>query len=150
MALALPSLRPAHLLIGGLVALLLMLQWSIWFGSPDAFDALALRAQIADQRLQNEGLRERNAALGAEVRDLKQGSEAVEERARADLGMVKKDETFYQVVAPADGAPGRTAADPAPTTTTTAKDAAGTGGERGAAPATTPPPERRATGDRRP
>jgi len=101
MAIELPSLRPARLMIGVLIALLLMLQWSIWFGAPDAFDALSLRAQIADQRIQNEGLSERNQALGAEVRDLKQGSEAVEERARSDLGMVRKDETFYQVVAPA-------------------------------------------------
>lgn len=124
-----PELRPVRFLIGALIALLLMLQWSIWVGSPDAFDVLALRAQIADQRIQNEGLRERNAALGAEVRDLKQGSEAVEERARSDLGMVKKDETFYQVIAPKAPAPGATAATTAPAA------AAATGA---AAPATAP------------
>lgn len=136
----LPSLRPVQFLIGVLLALLLLLQWSIWLGSPDAFDALALRAQIADQRIQNEGLRERNAALGAEVRDLKQGSEAVEERARSDLGMVKKDETFYQVIAPAPVAATRGVTAPASVGA----------GEGAAAPATTPPPERRAARDRRP
>lgn len=136
------ELRPARFLIGALIALLLMLQWSIWIGSPDAFDVLALRAQIADQRIQNEGLRERNAALGAEVRDLKQGSEAVEERARSDLGMVKKDETFYQVIAPKPGAP----------TTTDGAAAPSTAGEQSAAPTSTPPPpkERRATAYRKP
>jgi cell division protein FtsB len=128
-----PELRPVRFLIGALVALLLMLQWSIWIGSPDAFDVLALRAQIADQRIQNEGLRERNAALGAEVRDLKQGSEAVEERARSDLGMVKKDETFYQVIAPKAAAPGASAATVAPAA------ADPTGGASAAAPTTAPP-----------
>lgn len=137
---SIPSVRPVQFMIGALLALLLLLQWSIWIGSPDAFDALALRAQIADQRIQNEGLRERNAALGAEVRDLKQGSEAVEERARSDLGMVKKDETFYQVIAPTPATARGSAAAPASIGT----------GEDAATPATTPPPERRADHDRRP
>jgi cell division protein FtsB len=149
MAFELPSLRPARLMIGALIVLLLMLQWSIWFGAPDAFDALALRAEIADQRIQNEGLRERNQALGAEVRDLKQGSEAVEERARSDLGMVKKDETFYQVIppAPTSGAPAA-----APTTApSSGARTNGTTGDGDPAPAApTTPPERRAQRDRRP
>ena len=136
------AFSPTRLMIGALIALLLMLQWSIWFGAPDAFDALALRAQIADQRIQNEGLRERNQALGAEVRDLKQGSEAVEERARSDLGMVKKDETFYQVVPPPPGA--------APTTAAPAAGAATAAGEGERAPAQPTPPDRRAARDRRP
>jgi cell division protein FtsB len=131
------SLRPARLMIGALVALLLMLQWSIWIGSPDAFDALALRAQIADQRIQNEGLRERNAALGAEVRDLKQGSEAVEERARSDLGMVKKDETFYQVIAPKAPAADQPGVAPAPASAPTAAPTTAP------TPAIAPPAERK-------
>ena len=57
---------------------------------------------VADQREQNAGLKARNAALDAEVINLKQGREAAEERARTDLGMIGESETFYQVV-PAGG-----------------------------------------------
>lgn len=57
-----------------------------------------LRDNIAAQKVENEQLRQRNLALEAEVRDLKQGMEAIEERARSELGMIKKDETFYQVI----------------------------------------------------
>jgi cell division protein FtsB len=102
-----------------LFLVLLLMQYRIWFGPADAFDAIALHAEIDAQRLEIERLRERNAALGAEVRDLKQGKESIEERARSDLGMVKDDETFYQVVAPIDGgaavAPGTVPASVPPT-----------------------------------
>ncbi len=57
-----------------------------------------LTRAIALQKQQNEVQRERNAALDAEVNDLKQGVEAIEERARSELGMVKKNETFFQIV----------------------------------------------------
>ena len=57
-----------------------------------------LDRQLTAQRASNAADKARNDALDAEVRDLKEGSEAVEERARLDLGMVKKDEVFYQVV----------------------------------------------------
>lgn len=99
-----------------LVVLLLLLQYRVWFGPADAFDALALRTEIDAQRLENERLRERNAALGAEVRDLKQGKESVEERARSDLGMVKGAETFYQVVTPRPSQPGAPTSIAAPAT----------------------------------
>jgi len=61
-----------------------------------------LRTAVQDQRLQNDALRERNAALDAEVQNLKHGRSAAEERARTDLGMIGKSETFYQVI-PARG-----------------------------------------------
>ena len=61
-----------------------------------------LEAAIAKQSVENETLRQRNLALEAEVRDLKQGFEAVEERARYDLGMVKEGELFIQIVEPAE------------------------------------------------
>lgn len=61
-----------------------------------------LRYAVVEQRAQNEALRERNAALEAEVLNLKTGRAAAEERARTDLGMIGKSETFYQVV-PASG-----------------------------------------------
>ena len=61
-----------------------------------------LRGAVAVQRGQNQALRNRNTSLEAEVINLKQGREAAEERARTDLGMIGKNETFYQVI-PADG-----------------------------------------------
>jgi cell division protein FtsB len=62
-----------------------------------------LRQEIATQRLENSGLKERNLALEAEVRDLKEGYEALEERARAELGMVRRGETLYQIIERTDG-----------------------------------------------
>ena len=59
-----------------------------------------LREEISTQRAENEQLRVRNRTLAAEVQDLKKGTTAIEERARTDLGMVGKGETFYQVVVP--------------------------------------------------
>jgi cell division protein FtsB len=102
--------------------MLLALQYRIWFGPHDAFDALALRGEIAEQRIENERLRERNQALAAEVRDLRQGGDAVEERARSDLGMVKGTETFYRVVAPVAGTPSTA---PAPSSAPAATTAPG-------------------------
>jgi cell division protein FtsB len=108
-----------------LSAMLLSLQYRIWFGPHDAFDALALRGELAEQRIENERLLERNRALAAEVRDLKQGGDAVEERARSELGMVKTDETFYRVVSPVPGTPASApASSPAPTSAPGATSAA--------------------------
>lgn len=58
----------------------------------------ALREAIEQQKQENQQLLERNTALEAEVQDLKQGLEAIEERARSELGMIKKDETFFQII----------------------------------------------------
>jgi cell division protein FtsB len=78
--------------------LVLTLQVRLWF-SDDGFNKTRnLRMAVAEQRSQNESLRERNASLDAEVINLKQGEEAAEERARTDLGMIGAKETFYQVV----------------------------------------------------
>ena len=81
-----------------LVALLAWLQWRLWFGNGGEREVEALRAQVAAQTRENEGLKQRNDALAAEVRDLKSGEAAVEERARSELGMIKPGETFYRVV----------------------------------------------------
>lgn len=99
-----------RILLGLLAALFIGLQWQIWVARPAWSDVQALRAELAAQRAENARLRERNAALAAEVNDLKQGGAAVEERARTELGMVKEGETFYQVVRPA---PAPTTAQPA-------------------------------------
>jgi len=83
-----------------IAALLLLLQYPFWFGGGGVFSVWQMRREIAAQQDENAKLRERNAALTAEVNDLKQGSAAIEERARAELGMVKKGETFFQVINP--------------------------------------------------
>jgi cell division protein FtsB len=74
------------------------LQTELWFSDDGYRKTLKLRTAVADQRDLNETLRDRNAALDAEVVNLKQGQDAAEERARTDLGMIGKAETFYQVV----------------------------------------------------
>jgi len=74
------------------------LQTELWFSDDGYRKTLKLRSAVAEQRALNDTLRERNAALDAEVINLKQGVDAAEERARTDLGMIGKHETFYQVV----------------------------------------------------
>lgn len=80
----------------------LALQAKLWVSDDGYRKTLKLRSAVADQRLLNDSLRDRNAALDAEVINLKQGVDAAEERARTDLGMIGKHETFYQVVPVAD------------------------------------------------
>lgn len=86
----------------GVVAL--TLQSQLWFSADGFGKTRDLRAAVGAQRAQNEQLRDRNQALDAEVVNLKQKSEAAEERARTDLGMIGPNETFYQVVPVADAA----------------------------------------------
>jgi cell division protein FtsB len=89
------------LIVLGTVAVLLQAQ--LWLSEGGYRKTMKLRAAVAEQRAMNEGLRERNAALDAEVINLKQGVEAAEERARTDLGLIGPRETFYQVVPDAAG-----------------------------------------------
>jgi cell division protein FtsB len=84
-----------------LAGLVLVLQYPLWFGKGGWLKVRELDRQLVAQEAANARLKARNDALDAEVRDLKQGLEAIEERARAELGMIRKDETFYQIVAPA-------------------------------------------------
>lgn len=81
-----------------LSAMLLLLQYRLWLSPAGVREAMQLREAVAAQRAQNEALLLRNEQLAAEVRDLKQGYVALEERARADLGLVAPGETYYQVV----------------------------------------------------
>ncbi|MDH3526596.1 MAG: cell division protein FtsB [Gammaproteobacteria bacterium] len=91
-------MRAMKNLIIMLLLLLLYLQYRLWVGEGGLRDVWDLHQEVENQRQENAGLRERNEALNAEVLDLKQGLEAIEEHAREDLGMVKDGETFYQVV----------------------------------------------------
>jgi len=85
-----------------LLVLLVVLQMRLWKGEGSWTAEQELKVQVEEQRAENAKLKERNAALAAEVEDLKTGETAVEERARSELGMVKPGETFYRVVEPAD------------------------------------------------
>lgn len=81
-----------------LAILFVLLQFKLWFGEGSMKDVWALDDAIAAQAAENAQLKERNQTLAAEVVDLKQGHEAVEERARYELGMIREGETFYQIV----------------------------------------------------
>jgi cell division protein FtsB len=81
-----------------LLLLLALLQYRLWVGDGSFAEVWQLHQDVERQRAENEQLRERNAALDAEVKDLKQGLDAIEERAREELGMVKEDEVFYQII----------------------------------------------------
>lgn len=81
-----------------LLVVLLGLQVKMWFGEGGYSDVKRLAARVEEQARENETLAQRNRELQAEVEDLRQGLHAVEERARSELGMVKENEQFYQVV----------------------------------------------------
>ena len=83
---------------GVLVAALVLLQYRMWLSDDGVSEMMRLAQAVESQKATNDGLRERNAQLAAEVADLKDGFSALEERARSELGMVAPDETFYQVV----------------------------------------------------
>ena len=83
-----------------LVVLIVAIQTQLWFGKGGWIKVWDLDRQVEVHKASNAKLRERNAALDAEVRDLKTGYDAIEERARNDLGMIRQDEVFYQVLEP--------------------------------------------------
>ncbi len=82
-----------------LAAALMALQADLWFGKGNLPTVLQLRQQLAAQLQHNEGLRERNARVAAEAADLREGLEIAEEKARADLGMLRPNEILVQVTA---------------------------------------------------
>ncbi len=80
------------------IILLILLQYRLWVGNGSLTEVHHLQEQISQMEQENDSLKERNLSLAAEVYDLKQGKDAIEERARSEMGMVKHDETFYQIV----------------------------------------------------
>lgn len=86
-----------RLLIAALAVVLVLLQARLWLSNGGLREVWRLEAEVARQVENNERLAARNAALAAEVRDLKDGLAAAEERARTELGMIHRDETFYQI-----------------------------------------------------
>ena len=88
-----------------LVALIVAIQYPLWMGKGSWLKVWDFSRQVDQQKARNIQFAARNAGLDAEVRDLKQGSDAVEERARVELGMIKADEVFYQVIDKAKAKP---------------------------------------------
>ena len=97
-----------------LAALVVLVQFPLWLGKGGWLRVWDLDRQVQAQKDQNAKVQKRNVALDAEVRDLKQGLEAVEERARYELGMVKQDEVFFQIVEPRQAAEPKPALEPKP------------------------------------
>jgi cell division protein FtsB len=87
-----------RIVIGILVALLLLLQYRLWVGEGSLAEVHALKKQVESSSAELEIMRQRNNALQAEVQDLKKGLDAIEERARSELGMIREKEEFYQIV----------------------------------------------------
>ena len=81
-----------------LIVLLVLLQYKIWLGDGGIPRILQLQEEVDTVQVQVDKLKERNQALDAEVQDLKKGLDAIEERARSDLGMISQDEVYYQVI----------------------------------------------------
>ena len=88
----------ARLITLALVVLIVLLQLKYWTGSGGVRDVDALRERVKAQAEENAELEQRNAALAAEVADLREGNTALEERARSELGLIKPGETFYRIV----------------------------------------------------
>ncbi len=83
-----------------LLFLIALVQYSLWLGKGGWLQVWDLDRQINAQQAKNSAMQVRNAAIEADVKDLKQGHAAIEERARDQLGMVKDDEVFFQVIKP--------------------------------------------------
>jgi cell division protein FtsB len=86
------------ILAGILSALIVLIQYPLWVGKGGWLRAWDMDRQLSAQKAKNSQLEVRNGGLAAEVRDLKQGTEAIEERSRYELGMVRHDEVFFQIV----------------------------------------------------
>jgi cell division protein FtsB len=108
-----------------LLLLLAGIHYRLWISEDGVREMAQLRDSVATQRAENDRLTDRNRQLAAEVRDLKQGFAALEERARSDLGMISQNETYYQVVPPepaaSQPAERQTAPSPEPPTRTAAR-----------------------------
>ncbi|HEX6998453.1 MAG TPA: cell division protein FtsB [Gammaproteobacteria bacterium] len=94
-----------RLLIALLAASLVWLQFELWLSSDGLREVWRLEDEVGRRTAENRALAERNSKLEAEVLDLKQGLAAAEERARSELGMVRPDETFYQIAPAPESAP---------------------------------------------
>jgi cell division protein FtsB len=104
-----------QILVAVLIAALVFLHYSLWIAEDGARQTQALRIAVRAQIEDNAELDERNRTLEAEVEDLKRGLMAIEERARSDMGMIRRDETFFRLLeqpVPKPGASSRSATPP--------------------------------------
>jgi len=83
-----------------LVALIVLIQYPLWFGKGGWLRVWQIAGDLESQQAANRRLEARNAALAVEVRDLQTGTEAIEERARTELGLIRGDEVFFQIEEP--------------------------------------------------
>ena len=83
-----------------LLTLLIWLQYKVWLQDGGIPEVLQLEQEVEEVKTEVKSLRERNASLDAEVKDLKKGLDAIEERARSEMGMIKEGEVYYQVIEP--------------------------------------------------
>lgn len=81
-----------------LLALFFALQYRLWFGKNSLPDYWRLQQEVSNQKITNENLERRNQLIYADIEDLREGEDALEERARNELGMIKKDEIFFRLV----------------------------------------------------
>lgn len=88
-----------------LLILLALLQYKLWLGEGGFTDVKRLEQKVVEQQQENALLQQRNEELQAEVADLREGIEAIEERARSELGMIQEEEEFYLVVPGVGGDP---------------------------------------------
>ncbi len=88
-----------------LLILLIWLQYKIWLQDGGLPEVIQLQEEIEEVKTEVEKLQERNASLDAEVKDLKKGLDAIEERARSEMGMIKEGEVYYQVIEPEKNKP---------------------------------------------
>jgi cell division protein FtsB len=87
-----------RIFIAILILLFVWLQYKLWYTDGGLLELWSLKQTIAEQQNTNAALEAKNKVLAAEVEDLKLGTAAIEERARDELGMIKEEETFYQIV----------------------------------------------------
>ncbi len=85
-------------LAAALVSLILIMQYPLWLGKGGWLNVLQLEDKVINSRQENLQLQDRNKILYAEISDLKQGTDAIEERARTELGMIKRNEMFFQII----------------------------------------------------
>lgn len=87
-----------QILVAALIAVLVFLQYLLWIAEDGVRQTHALRIAIQAQIQENAELNERNQAMEADIKDLKSGLVAIEERARSEMGMIRRDETFYRIL----------------------------------------------------
>jgi cell division protein FtsB len=101
-----------RLIVAALLGLLLIVQWTLWLGHGGWLRVWELQRQVAAQQAANGNLAARNEARATEVQSLRDGREAIEERARYDLHMIRADELFFQFVPPGTPMPATAAVPP--------------------------------------